>query len=121
MIRSGQWLELSVQWPRAMTDMAYLHQKWLSTDPMFNRGSFRLLSFHSFLRRFHRSTDEPIVSSFRLKLPIKVKTEVSVSRENVWYLKWPSLGQEIILYVTLEAPDANYIADEEEEPAFHSV
>lgn len=120
-ISGGQSLELSIQCPCAMTNMKYLYQKWTSTDSLFNRGSFWLLPFHSSQRRSSRSSNGPIVSAFNLKLPANVKTEISESQKSVWYLIFPSHDQEIFLYFAMEAPNADYILEEEEDPEFHSV
>ena len=87
-ISGGRSIEISVVWPQAMTDMFYLHKSWLNADNIFLCNHPRLISFLSFLRRLRSTNEQQIVSTFRMKLPFKVKSELSVIKHNTSYLSW---------------------------------
>ena len=117
-IDNGFSLEVSVAWPRAMTDISYLHKTWIDSD---GSGSLkthpRVLSFRPFLRRLRRNGSEKIMSSYKTSLPCQVKTDLSMTRKYRSYLKW-DLTTERVLYVTMEAPDTNYAVPEACDPVF---
>eukprot|EP00171_Calliarthron_tuberculosum_P005918 IDg5918t1 len=119
-VNDGRSLELTVVWPRAMTDMAYLHKFWLRKDAGFLHNHPRLISFRAFLRRLRTTSEQPIISTFQLELPFKVKTELTLLKRNTSYLNWTE-NKEVVLYITLEAPDANYVAENEAIPVFNTI
>eukprot|EP00171_Calliarthron_tuberculosum_P004052 IDg4052t1 len=85
-VADGSALEVTVVWPKAMTDVVYLHKFWLAKEPGFLPNHPRLISFRAFLRRFRNNNRQEIHSTFRLKLPFKVKTELTVTKRNTSYL-----------------------------------
>lgn len=114
-VRGGWALQVSVNWPRALTDLLYLHKAWLSDS--FTKYHPRLLSFRGFLRRLRTKSTDTITSVFRIKLPFKVKDELSVVEKNTRHLRWV-MSSEILLYITLEAPDSNFVQAPESVPSF---
>eukprot|EP00171_Calliarthron_tuberculosum_P021334 IDg21334t1 len=119
-VADGRALEVIVVWPCAMTDMIYLHKFWLAKQPGFPINHPRLISFRSFLRRFRSNNQQEILSTFRLRLPFRVKPEVTVTKRNTSYLRW-SESNEIVVHVTPETLDINYLADAESLPAFSTI
>ena len=115
-VGDGMYLEISVVWPMALCDLEYLHKHWLQNDQKFLNNNPRLTSFRTFLRRLRKTKDQPIISTCRIKLPFCVKSELANIRQNTQHLSWRT--GEIVLYVTLEAPDANYEAEMDEEVTF---
>ena len=119
-IDDGETLEIGVIWPRALTDVFYLHRSWTHGEEKMAERDPRIISFRSFLRRLRNHTDEAITSTARISLPFKVKCDISVMRRNTFRLNWRS-STERILYVTLEAPDRNYIVQEDAAPVFRTA
>ena len=115
-VGDGMFLEVSVIWPKALCDLEYLHKHWLQNDSTFLSNNPRLTSFRTFLRRLRKTKDQPIQSTCRIKLPFQVKSELAIAKRNTQHLSWTS--GEVVLYVTLEAPDANYEAEQDDEVTF---
>lgn len=117
-VGDGMFLEISVVWPLAMVDLQLLHQFWLAREKdCFLPNHPRLLSFRPFLRNLRPTSDTPIISSYKIRLPIQVKNELAILKRNKNYLKWGNSGMRV-LYVTLEAPDTNYALSEDDMPVF---
>lgn len=112
-IDGGTTLQISIAWPRALTDLEYLHKHWLESQRTFLANNPRVIAFRSFLRRLRTSKDQPILSTCQIKLPFPVKEELAIIKRSTTYLGWKS--NEVVLYITLEAPDANYEAEMDEE------
>lgn len=53
-------------------------------------------------------------------LPLELKTELQLARRNTTYLTW-SNNSEIVLNLTLEEPDINYLVYSMEIPTFRSA
>eukprot|EP00171_Calliarthron_tuberculosum_P016567 IDg16567t1 len=119
-VADGRTLEVSFAWSREMTDTVYLHKYWLTKEPGFLPNHPRLIAFCAFLRRLRSNNQQEIHSTFRLKLPFKVKSELTITRRNTSYPRWVN-SKEVVPYVTLEAPDANYLAEKESLPIFSSI
>lgn len=75
---NGRVLEVKIRWPGAMRDILYLHKSWLKDKQKFPPTHPRLYGFRQFPRRFSSSSDDPIWSTCRVKLPLKVKDASSV-------------------------------------------
>eukprot|EP00171_Calliarthron_tuberculosum_P003925 IDg3925t1 len=113
---NGLALEVSVVWPPCMSDMLYLHKKWIDNDPAFV-DNVRLAGFRSFFRRLRTSSADTLVSSYKIKLPFAVKTEITIVKKNRFYLSWAKSNQRV-LYVTLEAHDSERNVEEDAIPTF---
>lgn len=62
-----------------------------------------------FIRNLSSSSDSPIWSTCRIKLPMKVKDASTILHQGLDLLSFKRTG-EIVLYVTLHSPDRNYQA-----------
>lgn len=105
----GRTLEITVRWPRALRDLTYLHKHWLTTERDFTPTHPRMYGFREFLRSHSATSDAPIYSSCRLRLPEKVKEAPTIVRDNTEVIDFAS--GEVVLYITLHAPDRNYTAN----------
>ena len=106
----GLALEITVQWPRCITDMLYLHKSWLSHDYKGYINHSRVLSFLPFLRRLRSKSNQKVTSSCSIALPFAVKPDVTIMRRNRKFLWWRETSQKV-LYVTLEAPEKEYLVE----------
>eukprot|EP00171_Calliarthron_tuberculosum_P013856 IDg13856t1 len=117
----GMFLEISAVWPEVLTDTELLHKTWIEDgNSTVHVDSPRVISFRAMLRKLRKSSSQDVVSHCKIALPFKVKSELRVTKRNTNYLKWNSTNA-TVMYVTLEAPDINYIADKEESPPFRSA
>lgn len=115
-VRGGRALQVFVQWPTALTDRLSLHRAWLK-ESSFTKYHPHILSFRGFLGRLRSKSTDTITSVYNIKLPFKVKEELSVGQDNTKYLRWIG-STEIILYVTLHAPDRDFVQAPESSPHF---
>ncbi len=111
----GLCLELTVVWPRCMTDLFFLHKSEIDTDSKKYMQHPRVLSFRPFLRRLRSKADQKITSTCSIPLPIQVNTDFALVRKRRCLFGWRNTGQKV-LYVTLEATDQDYAVDEEDIP-----
>lgn len=108
----GRSLELTVTWPRSMTDLFFLHKSEVDSDPKKYEQHPRVLSFRPYLRRLRTKADHKITSTCHIPLPIEVKRDIALVRKRRKLFGWKGTGQKV-LYVTLEAPDKDYAVDDE--------
>eukprot|EP00171_Calliarthron_tuberculosum_P021333 IDg21333t1 len=113
-------LDLAVVWPGVLTDSILLHKSWFDSDAKFMKNHPRVIAFRCFLRRLRTSNEEQVVSRCVIPLPFRVKTELQIAKRNTTYLKW-SNSSAVVLYITLEAPDMNYLVDSHKTHTFKTV
>lgn len=65
-------------------------------------------------------SDHIFIYRYNIKLQFPVKTDTSFIRHNRKYIAWKD-SEEKLIYVTLEAPDAGYLADDSRPPTFQTI
>ena len=103
----GNNLEVTVMWPRCMTDFLYLYKFEIDVDQKAYEHHPRVLSFRPYLRKLRSKADHKITSKCSIPLPIQVKPDIALVRKRRRLLGWHNTGQKV-LYVTLGAPDKDY-------------
>lgn len=119
-VGNGLFLEISVTWPPELTDTNLLHKTWLSDGTGFSKIFPRMTSFKHFLRRLRETKSESIRSSYNIRLPFQVKSDILLLKRNTSFLSWDTSSVRI-LYVTLEAPDDHYGHDNDDLPVFRKA
>lgn len=116
----GLFLQISVVWPPALTDVEMLHRKWSADDQGLGQLALRTQAFKRFLKTLRTTKNDAIQSSYNISLPFVVKSDIADVRKKRCYLSWLSLKTHSrVLYVTLEAPPKDYGLDDDEVPVFH--
>lgn len=111
----GRSLMVTVVWKRYMTDLHYLDEAEMYQDSKMYEDHPRVLSFRLFLRRLRSKADHKISSTCAIWLPIQVKPDIALVRRRRLLLGCHENSQKV-LYVTLEAPDRDYVVDDEGVP-----
>ena len=107
----GMSLDLTVVWPRSMTDMFFLHKSEIDQDCKTYEHHPRLLSFRPYLRRLRSKADQKINSTCAIPLPTQVKPDIALARRRRKLFVWLNTGQKV-LYVTLEALEQDYVVED---------
>jgi len=99
-VDSGQFLELTVQWPAALVDIEVMHRKWLR---MIGNGGFqkyhpKYLGFEAALKKLRERNSDKVESSARIPLPFPVLSHF----HGKYNLAWTDSNVRM-LYVDLRA------------------
>ncbi len=78
----GLSLELSVTWPRSMTDLKFLHKSEIDFDPKKFKHHPRVLSFRPYLRKLRTKADHKITSICKIP-PLSKLSAILLLFENV--------------------------------------
>lgn len=122
-VDDGKALEVSVKWPRSLTDPNFLHSIWTNDSSETTRieGATRAASFRPFIRSLRNNSSQAIVSRYKIILPTTVKTDNSLTREDRRTYLRPRATSEIVLYVTLEAPEKEYHVENTSTIKIHEI
>ena len=84
-IESGDVLEMVIYWLKPLTDIHYMHKKWLSDqDSSFSDFHPKFLGFESALRDMREDTYSKVSSTARIGLPFTVQSHI-VSISNICF------------------------------------
>lgn len=102
-IEDGDMLEVTVNWPRPLVDISYMHKKWLLQDPTFTTHHPKFIGFESSLRKLRESVSINVSSVARIRLPITVQPTIVDS----FNLGWKDDTCRMV-YVDLKAIEEDY-------------
>ncbi len=99
-----EYLAVGVAWPSSLTEPKILTKKWLVGDEVEMIEGYHLMveNFYKFLSKFQRCKNEQVMSWCRIPLPFPVKPDIKQ-----YVLGWEGTEQ-IVLFITLFAPEGNY-------------
>lgn len=107
-VEDGLFLRVDVVWPPALTNVPMLMEMWLQGDgvPKIEDYHPQVQGFYDYLQQFQANQRDKVESFARLPLPFVVKPDFERH-----VLGWEGSSQ-IILFVTLSAPDRNFNPDD---------
>lgn len=103
-IEDGDVLELTVDWPKPLVDISFMHKKWLQ-DYASNFTDFhpKFLGFEASLRKLRENLSDKVVSVARIGLPFSVQSHIE-SKHNIGFRDDTSR----LVYVDLKAVEEKY-------------
>ncbi|MEM6687231.1 MAG: hypothetical protein AAF617_15725 [Bacteroidota bacterium] len=104
-IEEGDVLELTVNWPKPLVDIEFMHRKWMSQDEgkLVTSVSPKLLGFEKTLRQMRNNRSETVSSVARIGLPITVQSHI----ESKYNIAWKDDHSRMV-YVDLKAVVDDY-------------
>lgn len=107
-ISGGTQLEVVYLWPEVLTDVNFLHRRWLGPDDAANKiqGWYPLiLGFRNFFRQFRHKESDKITSFAHISLNCTVETNLHTKP---LHLSWKINKGYRILYVTMRCVKDDY-------------
>ena len=103
-VEDDEIFKITIRWPSAMVSVPQLMQRWLSSqeEPEMKDYHPQVQGFYSFLENFQSKEGDPIYSTARIGLPFSMNPDF----ERI--LLGSEGTKQIVLFVTLGAPDHNY-------------
>lgn len=86
-IEDGDVLEITVDWPKPMVDIEFMHRKWLSDNEGrhdVTRSHPKILGFQKRLRLLRSNVNETISSIGRIGLPFTVQPHIHAQYNIGW-------------------------------------
>lgn len=103
-IEDGDVLEISVDWPKPLVEISFMHKKWLlMDDSRFTDFHPKYLGFEVSLRGLRENINDKVTSTARIGLPFSVQSHID-SKHNLAYKD----NNSRLVYVDLKAADESY-------------
>lgn len=102
-VDDGDVLEFTVNWPKPLIDISYMHKKWLVQNISFTNHHPKFLGFESSLRKLRSNVLSNVSSVARIGLPITVQSTVDQS----YNLAWKDDACRMV-YIDLKAVEEDY-------------
>lgn len=87
-IEDGDILELTVDWPRPLVGISFMHKKWMllsdSGKSSFTNYHPKFLGFEGTLRQLRSNMNDNVTSVARIPLPISVQTQIKDLHNIAW-------------------------------------
>lgn len=104
-IEEGDCLELTVDWPKPLTDINMMHRKWLVNDSEFTDVHPKILGFEAALKNLRENCTESVHSTAQIGLPFSVESHI----DGKYNIGWREDSTRM-LYVDLKATVDEYAA-----------
>lgn len=110
-VDGGQFLEITVKWPRPLIDLNLMHKKWLGgPDSTYQVYHPEFIGFQEGMKKLRQKSTDWIESLARIPLPFPVETHIHDKHNLAWRDDSTKL-----LYIRLKASVEQYAVNSDKE------